>query len=346
MSTSVKVKALGRSKAERQIKVVELKNGPASAELWSFGARLHSLNVPHEGKSRNIVKSPSDPVGKRSVAGASIGRVANRIRSAQFDFKGKHYHLEVNAGDDHLHGGSHGFHSHNWELIEVREEEATARFYLKIGQRDDGYPGTLEVTVTYRLSEDKLHVEYRAQSSHDTLFAPTLHSYFNLTGERAISDHQLRIPLEYFQVLESGIPKGRPQSVKGWNDLRKPVRISKIMTGSRKEVLDLCWIRDGLPALTEMCELSADNGLSLSVYSSMPSLQVYTGSELKKDGLRAYSGIALEPEYPPDSANRVMVNRIVLHAGEARMESIEYCWKSTSAVKSSGRKANEGNEKG
>lgn len=328
MSNNAKVKALGRSKADRQIKIVELTAGDAKAEIWSFGARLHNLSVPNKGKSVNIVKSPSDPVGKKSVAGASIGRVANRIENAQFEFKGKKYQLEANNAGDHLHGGTHGFSSRNWELIDLRPEQSMARFYTVVKQEDDGFPGMLEVTVTFTLEADRLNVTYRAQSSHDTLFAPTLHPYFNLNGARSIADHKLRIPLEYFQPLDKGVPKGRPIAVKGWNDVRTASTIAKLMTGPRKETIDVCWISDGLPHLQELCELSADNGISLHVLSTMPSLQLYTGNNLKDDGIRAMSGVALEPEYPPNSANRVMINRIALYAGDARLESIEYRWES------------------
>lgn len=326
MATKAEVKQLGRSKAEREIKVITLQNGVAKAELWSFGARLHKLTVPHNKRTREIVKAPSDPVGKKSFAGASVGRVANIIQHAHFDFEGRRYHLEDNFHGDHIHGGTRGFHAQNWELAEVRPEEAMARFYLKLKQADDGYPGTIEVTLTYRLRENGLYTEFRAQSSHDTLFSPTLHPFFNLADSRNVKDHVLSIPYEYFQKLENGIPKGRPTLVKGWNDLTGGVKIDKLLTGPRKDILNLCWIRDGLPSLKLACKLSAENSPELSIYSSMPALQVYTGNTLRDDGLRAYSSLALEPCYPPDSANRVMKNRIILYAGVARMERIVYRW--------------------
>lgn len=326
MARNASVKNLGRSKAEKEIKVVTLTCGKASAELWSYGARIHKLSVPTEKGSQEIIKTSSDPIGKRSFAGAAVGRVANIIKKAQFEFEGNRYMLEDNFGGDHIHGGTKGFHAQNWRVSDLRPEESMVRFYLKLTSSDDGYPGTIEVTLTYRLDENGLSAEYRAQSRHDTLFAPTIHPFFNLSGSRTIMDHKLTIPLQYLQRLDEGVPKGRPVPVKGWNDLQKGVKVEKLMIGPRKEVLNLCWIRDGLPGMEHLCTLSVDSGLELQIHSTMPALQVYTSNTLKDDGLRSYSGIALEPEYPPDSANRVMKNRILLKAGNARREVIAYRW--------------------
>ncbi|KAB2814714.1 aldose epimerase family protein [Phaeocystidibacter luteus] len=323
---NAQVKSLGRSKTEREIKVITLSAGTSSAEIWTHGGRLHKLEIQVGKKLQSIVVSPSDPVSKPSFAGASVGRVANIIKRAQFEFQGKKYSLEDNFNGDHIHGGTRGFHSRNWEVADIRPDQAMVRLYTRISTEEDSYPGMLEVTLTYRLEENALHTEFRAQSSHNTLFAPTLHPFFNLSGARNINDHKLTIPLQYFQKLEDGVPKGRPVAVKGWNDLTKGSKLESILTGPRTDILNLCWIRDGLPSTEHLCSLSAGNGVNLHIHSSMPALQVYTSNTMKEDGLRAFSGIALEPEYPPDSANRVMKNRIGLFAGDARMERIIYKW--------------------
>lgn len=328
MSVNAVAKPLGRSKADRQIQVVTLTRENVKVELWSYGARIQSIQLVAGRKKYDIVKSPSDPRSKKSVAGACIGRVANRIKGGQFELKGKKYQLEQNEGDNHIHGGSNGLQYQNWELAELRPDQSMARFYLNQTEEVDGYPGRMEVTCTYWLKDDGLKVEFRAQSSHDTMFAPTLHTYFNLSGDRSIAKHQLQIHMPYFQMLDAaGLPKGRPKSVKGWNDLSKPTAVSRLMTGPRKEVLDVCFVSDGSGKHKERCTLVGPNGVELKVDSTMPSLQVYTGSDLKHDGLRSMSGIALEAQYPPDSVNRILLNRIALWAGEARREVIEYTWK-------------------
>ncbi|GGH75298.1 aldose epimerase family protein [Phaeocystidibacter marisrubri] len=330
MSVNAVAKPLGRSKADRQIKVVTLTRENATVELWSYGARIQSIQLVSGRKKWDIVKSPSDPRSKQSVAGASIGRVANRIRGGQFELKGKKYQLEQNEGVNHIHGGSNGLQFQNWQLAELRPDQAMARFYLNQTEDIDGYPGRMEVTCTYWLLDDGLRVEYRAQSSHDTLFAPTLHTYFNLSGDRSVAKHQLQIHTPFFQLLDAdGLPKGRPKSMKGWNDLSKPTAISRIMTGPRKDTLDICFMSDGSGRDMERCTLTGPNGLELKVNSTMPSLQVYTSTDLKHDGLRPMSGIALEAQYPPDSVNRILLNRVALWAGEARREVIEYKWKTS-----------------
>lgn len=328
MSTQINVKPLGRRKDEKAIRIVEIESEEARITFWSWGARIQSWEVKHHGKWRSVIKSPSDPRDKMSHAGAAIGRVSNKIGKAKFELNGQVYNLEANAGEDHLHGGSSGFHTLNWNLSEIRPHEGLVRFYTVVNPADDNYPGKMEVTLTYRLQGKELTAEFRAQSSHDTLFAPTIHPYFNLTGESKVHKHFLNVPLNYFQRLEDGLSKGRPSAVKGWNDLRKRVRLDKLLTGPRKNEMDLCWVEDGFPRMLHLATLSADNGLSMEVHSTLPAIQVFTSSTLKAEGLRAFSGIALEPEYPPNSANRVLVNRMTLEAGIARAEIIAYRWSS------------------
>lgn len=323
---NAKARALGNTKKERDVKVVELTAGKSRAVLWSFGARIVELHVPKDKATRNILVSAQDPTGKPTFAGAAIGRVANLTENARFELFGTTHSLDQNRGEHHIHGGYRGFHSRNWELLEVRPHEAMARFYTRVRTEEDGYPGMLEVTLTYRLTGGGLNATYRAQSSHNTLFAPTIHPYFNLSGERKIDRHFLEIPLPYRQILEGGLPKGRPIAVKGWNDLRKRSRLATILNGPRIRELNHCWLSDGLPAMRHLTSLSHENGLKLEVHSTMPAIQVYTGDQLKTDSLRAWSAIALLAGYPPNSANRAMKHRIALKAGEARMEQIEYRW--------------------
>lgn len=330
MLVNAVAKPLGRSKTDRQVMVVTLSRGETSAVLWSYGARVQAIHLLNGRKKLNIVRSPSDPRMRGSVAGATIGRVANRIKAGHLDVNGHLYHLEQNENENHIHGGSNGLQYQNWTIADLRPEQAMVRFYLKQCQSVDGYPGDVEITCTYKLIDSGLVIDYRAQSSHDTVFAPTVHTYFNLTGERNVLAHSLQIPLDFVQRLnESGLPMGRPIHVKGVSDLNAPTLISKWMTGPRKAKVDCCYNTDGSKVENHLCTLFGKNGMRLQVWSSMPSLQVYCNENLKHDGLKSFAGIALEPQYPPDSVNRIMKNRVLLKAGEARREFVKYEWQVT-----------------
>lgn len=148
--------------------------------------------------------------------GAVVGRHANRIEKGTFTLNDKTYHLVINNGPNHLHGGTRGFHYYNWESAQVGN---TVRFTRVSPDGEEGYPGTLTMSVTYAWSEDnELSISYEASSDQDTVFNTTNHSYFNLNGEASgsVLEHILMINADqYTETDENDLTTGVISDVAG-----------------------------------------------------------------------------------------------------------------------------------
>ncbi len=181
----------------------------ASVTVTSFGARIVSICVPdRDGSLRDVTLGYDTLAGyeaDRAHFGGVVGRVANRIGKGEFTLDGVTYQLAVNNGPNHLHGGKKGFHFYVWDAA-VNDD--TLRFTRVSPDGEEGYPGTLTMTVDYTWSEDNaLHIVYRAETDQKTLFATTNHAYFNLSGEDAdtVLDHLLTIHADRFTESDEHI---------------------------------------------------------------------------------------------------------------------------------------------
>ena len=161
------------------------------AVISDFGAVLQSLWVPmSDGSLRDVVLGFDSLDGyfvNEPGFGAVIGRHANRIGGAEFSLNGKVYHLEKNDGENNLHSNPHGYHRRMWEAEACESPLGEAlSLHLLSPAGDQGYPGSLDVTVTYTLTEDNaLMIRYYAVTDEDTVVNMTNHSYFNLSGHDA-----------------------------------------------------------------------------------------------------------------------------------------------------------------
>jgi len=155
-----------------------LKNECLTAEVITYGAALRRLVY---GGVDVVLGYDTLPEYERNDGcfGATVGRVCNRIGGASFTLNSKAYPLAKNDGENHLHGGMRGFDKRVW-TAEPLEDGVRLRRVSPDGE--EGYPGTLAVSVAYRLAGASLRIEYEAESDADTLCSLTNHSYFNLAG--------------------------------------------------------------------------------------------------------------------------------------------------------------------
>lgn len=329
-SSKVTVKAFGKTKEGDEIQIItmEIPSG-MKVEVLTYGARLHSFYAPDKkGKYENIILQHDkvDAMSKvHSVSGAVIGRLAGRTENGKLMINKKEHQLELNDGEHHLHGGSRGFQHQMWKINWIKEKESPEIcLYHVSGVGENGYPGSLEVTCSYRLSPRGLHVSFRAQSKYHTVFAPTLHTYFKLDSRANWKDHRLSLNGEYFLPLNTqGIPSSKPQKVEKWYDLRLGASVADILKVNDQQ-LDHCWLRTRITSHNHLATLSHVNGRRLDIYSSMPGLQVYGGIGLKGEGFKEGAGLALEAQYPPNVANSSLLEHIILHPDLVREETIEY----------------------
>lgn len=267
--------------------------------------------------------------------GALIGRYANRIAKGRFTLDGKTYQLAVNDGNNHLHGGIKGFDKVLWK-VEVPDSSKTSlvlHYTAKDGE--EGYPGNLEVTVRYDLTQDnKLHITYDATTDKPTPVNLTNHSYFNLSGNltRTILDEQLTINAPNYSPVVDQIPIGMPVSVKGTPfDFTTATaigdRIDKVPGG-----YDHNWALDTTHGADRPVATIYDSisGRQMDIYTTQPGLQFYSGNFL--DGsitarghkVVKYDGMALETQHFPDSPNEPKFPNTILRPGEHYHEETTY----------------------
>ncbi len=268
--------------------------------------------------------------------GAIVGRYANRISKGTFTLAGKTHTLTVNSNDNHIHGGVKGFDKKLWEP-QPRSTRAGSQLELACVSEDgeEGYPGRLEVTVTYTLTHDStLRIDYRATTDKATPVNLTNHSYFNLAGHGSgsILDHRVSINADRFTPIESGlVPTGALRKVTGTPmDLRKPIVIGEGIDDD-DEQLDLAggydhnWVLnkdDGdMPLAARISDPAT--GRVMEVLTREPGMQFYTanfldGSLVGKDGA-AYTrrcALCLETQHFPDSPNQPAFPSTILGPGD------------------------------
>ncbi len=302
-----------------------------SARVIAYGAALQSLKVPdRRGTLADVLLGYDDLasyIDKPNYFGVTVGRYANRIAGGRFALDGKSYQVALNDKANSLHGGTVGFDKRLWKIESVGEgASASVVLSLTSADGDQGYPGTVEVRVTYALDEaGSLAIDFDASTSAPTVINMTNHALFNLAGEgsaEGILSHRLKIPASQHTPVNSAlIPTGELRSVAGtdFDFTRGRVLSDGLRDGRDPQILagrgyDHNFALDG--GLTPQPKLAArlehaDSGRVLEVLSTEPGVQVYTGNFL--DGTRAGKaghlyrmgdGIALEPQKFPDAPNQ------------------------------------------
>jgi aldose 1-epimerase len=203
------------------------------AKIMTYGATLTELHVPDKnGKMGDVVLGFDNLAAYEKghpFFGSTVGRVANRIAKGRFKLDGKTYKLAINNGPNTLHGGLKGFDKKVWKAAEVNSPAGPAvRFSLHSPDMDEGFPGDLDATVTYTLTDDNaLRLDYTARTDKPTIVNLTNHSYFNLAGDGEVRDNIVQFNSDkYTPVDDTQIPTGEIRSVAGTPfDFRKPTAI-------------------------------------------------------------------------------------------------------------------------
>ncbi|WP_159588070.1 aldose epimerase family protein [Chelativorans xinjiangense] len=284
-----------------------------SIAVIGYGAVIRDWRVPVEGGMRSVLLGFDrfeDYPDHSPYFGAIAGRVANRIGGSCFTLNGKEYRLPANEGPNHLHGGPKGIGRQVWDMEPLGKEAVRLSLSSPDGQM--GYPGTLDIAVTYRLSGNCLRVEFSAETDAPTPVNIVQHNYFNLMGEGNVGSHTLQAPASAYTVPGEGlIPTGEIRPVTGTHlDFRKPRRLSdeagEPIAYDNNLVLDTG--RDlSAPAAVAT---APDGSLTLTLKTDQPGLQVYTGDKMNVAvpglGGRRYprfGGLCLEDQNFPDAIN-------------------------------------------
>lgn len=304
-------------------------------KVMTYGATITSVKVPdREGNFQNItlyLDSLEDYLRGHPLFGSLVGRYANRIAGAKFTLDGVQYTLTANAGSNHIHGGKQGFQKLVWKAAPVRDTESVGvELWHTSPDGHEGYPGTLAVKVTYKLTNDnQLQMEYVAQTDKPTHVNLTNHAYWNLAGAGSgdVLGHLLMLNADrYLPTDEKKIPLGQLRSVKGTTmDFTQPQPIGSRIDQVENSNYDHCYVLNKKPQ--ERLSLAARvvepaSGRVMEVYTTQPGVQLYTAkglsSRFKAGGVAygPYHGFCLETQHFPDSPNRPEFPSTVLRPGE------------------------------
>jgi|SRR5690554_958380 len=285
-----------------------------SLHAINYGGIITKLCVPNtDSRVVNVVLGYDSLEGYCAdtfFMGALIGPCANRIAQGCCEIDGKRYCFEKNNGENHLHGGSIGFHKSWWniekKITEVGEEALVLSRIRKDGEA--GYPGNMNIRVQYTLSnKNELCVDYYAETDAKTIANFTQHSYFNLSGggEKTILNHELQIPAYYFLPVSSeGIPiAGSVPVEQEGMDLRKSCRVGSFLSTDteqqkRAQGLDHCFVLKHEPSndMRFAAQLYApETKISVQIFTTQPAIQCYTGNFLQ-DSFQKHQGICLETQ--------------------------------------------------
>jgi aldose 1-epimerase len=343
--TKIQVEDFGKTPDGAVVKRYTLKNrNGVIAKVMDYGAILTELWVPDKnGRSANVVAgfdNLEQYLQGHPYFGATTGRYANRIAKGRFTLDGKEYKLAANNGPNALHGGLKGFDKQLWkaEPLEGKAGQQSVRFSYVSQDGEEGYPGTLSVTVSYTLTDkDELMIDYSASTDKATVVNLTNHSYFNLAGGGDILGHEVQINAErYTPVNEQLIPTGELASVAGTPlDFRKPAivgdRIDKLKPVPGGYDHNFVLKRDGSGLQRAAVVTDPKSGRRLEVLTTEPGMQLYTANFLdgKLKGVNGvtyhkHSALCLETQHFPDSPNQPKFPSTTLRAGEVFRSTTVY----------------------
>jgi aldose 1-epimerase len=324
----------------KQTNLYFIENGDIRMAVTNYGGRIVSLCTPDKrGEYTDIVFgfiSIDEYLKANEVFhGAIIGRVANRIANGKFVLDGKEYTLPINNKTNHLHGGEKGFHNQVWDIEFINDTSISLSYFSKDGEM--GYPGNLDVNITYILTPDNsLQIKYQANSDRKTPVMLTNHAFWNLSGEAggSINDHILTINADSFIIIDSTlIPTGELAPVEGSVfDFRTPKTVGKDLSFQNENEQ----LKNGLgydhnwPLNKEFGVLSfagsildPKSGIKMEVYTEEPVLLFYGGNFLNGKDIGKYGkslkyreAFCLETQHFPDSPNQNKFPSIISNPGD------------------------------
>ncbi|GAA2835951.1 galactose mutarotase [Kitasatospora paracochleata] len=325
------------SGAGAEIERWTLRSGPLTATVITLGAALHTLTAPdRDGRPAQILLSTEDIDTLRGPArhyGIIAGRYANRIADSRITLDGEDHDLAPTGNGVTLHGGPDGFADRLWAAEQV---PGGVRMTLHSPDGDQGFPGAMDVDVTYTLAPDGLTIDYRAVTTRPTVVNLTNHAYFHLSGEGSgdVLGHLLTLDADaYTPVDERQIPLGPIEPVAGTPfDFTTARPIGKTIHEDHPQLrlangFDHNWVlrerpADGSPARAALLE-DPVSGRTLEVLTTQPGIQVYTANGFTGTVTGAagvpygpYAGVALETQHHPDSPHRPAYPSTVLRPGE------------------------------
>ena len=344
---SITKKEFGKLANGEKVYSYTLDNGKGlSAEILNYGGVVRTLCVTgKDGKAVDVVlgyDTIEDYVGRAGYYGALIGRNSNRISNSAFVINGKEYKINPNEGNNNLHGGIVGFDKKIWDVIEDESTgEPSVVLSLTSPDGDEGFPGSIDVTVTYTVTNNNsLVINYSAKSDEDTICNMTNHSYFNLSGHNSgqMIDQTLWMDSKFYTPNDAEcMPVGEIISVKGTPfDFTTAKPIGQDITSEHEQIkmfngYDHNFVLSGTGYRLCAKAHSEKTGISMEMYTNQPGVQLYTcdSPEVKdncKDGASygLYQAFCLETQCFPNAMAFSHYPSIVLKKNNTYEHVTEY----------------------
>lgn len=320
---AVRVETFGSTSKKEEAVLYTLTNeNGMSASITNYGAALVKLNVPDkEGKLRDVVLGYDDVTGYEKGGGsfgAPVGRNANRIGGAVITIQDKTYELEKNDNGNNLHSGTNYYNKRIWNVGE--KTDSKIEFVLHSPDGDQGYPGTLDMHVTYELTEDnELRLIYDAVPDQDTIINMTNHSYFNLDGHDSgnVLKELVTLDADYFTRADAqSIPTGELVDVTGTPmDFRMPRALGEAIDADYEAVrlgkgYDHNWVLKNNGKFDKVAQaVSEKSGIVMEVWTDLPGMQMYTANFLDNEHGKngavydIRDAVCFETQYFPDAVH-------------------------------------------
>lgn len=309
----------------KEVTLVTLRNNSRlQASISNYGARL--INLVYDGVEVIVSFDKLEDYFKPPVFyhGATIGRFGNRIRNGRFTLNGMAYTLPVNNGPNHLHGGPNGFHNQVWEFTAQSDASATLHYLSKNGE--EGYPGNLDVYVTFTLTDnDALNISYHATTDKATPVNLTNHAYFNLNGGGTALNHQLQINADSYTPVDDSLIPSAIESVAGTAfDFRMPKPLGEDINSHDEQIrigggydhnFVLNQKEEGLQLAVRA--IGDKTGIVMDTYTTEPGVQLFSGNFPEEVLPNSYrTSFCLETQHFPDSPNHPLFPSTILEKGE------------------------------
>lgn len=342
----MKQKAFGKNSKGEAATLYTFENSSGMVmEVTDFGATLISLMIPDgKGGKLDVVLGYDDPMGYEGPSGtffgATVGRNANRIGKGRFVINGREYQLDRNdRGRNNLHSGLDFQSFRVWKVKSLGENTIT--FSLHSPNGDQGYPGALNMDVTYTLTEENaVRIDYYGVPQADTIVNYTNHSYFNLNGHASgsIAKHTVWVDADHFTPADAeSIPTGEIAPVAGTPmDFRTKKEVGRDIDQDYEALnfgrgYDHNWCLNNGGKFAKVAELTGDlSGITMEVYTDLPGVQIYSANFLEEEpgkGGVVYQrrqGICFETQYYPDALNHENFPSTLFRAGEVYKTTTVY----------------------
>lgn len=325
-----------------KMQTYSLKNQNIEITFIERGGQITSIKVPDsKGNIEDVVvgyHTMDEIIAGDGYFGALCGRYANRIVGGKFEIDGEKFQLDCNNEPNHLHGGNNGFNSKIWNVSPIKLDKFVQAYKLSIISEDgeEKYPGKLEVSVIYGITEDNQFViEYEAETTKPTVINLTSHAYFNLcgAGKASAENHKLQLNASNYTPISAKLGTASGEIIKVKNgpfDFITAKTIKSACDTDHEQInmingIDHNFVIDNFDGSVKLAGvlLDPESGRKIEVYTNQPGIQIYTGahfdgSEKGKNGapIEACAGIAMETQIFPNSPNYDNFPNAILRPGE------------------------------